>query len=134
MKLTELLVSSLYGSSAIIPFTQMSLSGNTSAADLASGLAAQSYHDHHKSNTSHHAKEPLTPQLLQGPTLRFHVKSRHRSTRIDQCPEPPVLSCSPQAATTDSCCVVNPGGILLHAQFWDLDVGQADSWGIHGLW
>lgn len=30
--------------------------------------------------------------------------------------------------------VVRPGGVLLHAQFWDLNVGQQKSWGIHGLW
>ena len=30
--------------------------------------------------------------------------------------------------------VVNPGGVLVHTQFWDLNYGVADSWGIHGLW
>ena len=30
--------------------------------------------------------------------------------------------------------VVNPGGLLVHEQFWDLEFGVADSFGIHGLW
>jgi len=52
----------------------------------------------------------------------------------ETCPNPPIVSCSPQAQSTSSCCVVTPGGVLVHAQFWDLNIGQADSWGIHGLW
>ncbi|KDQ51034.1 hypothetical protein JAAARDRAFT_140976 [Jaapia argillacea MUCL 33604] len=54
--------------------------------------------------------------------------------QLSQCPRPPVTSCSADAGGADSCCVVTPGGVLVHAQFWDLGYGVADSWGIHGLW
>ncbi|KAF8578894.1 ribonuclease T2 [Ramaria rubella] len=79
-------------------------------------------------------QSPLRSSLGQGPLLKFQVSSSPRPARDDQCPQPPVLSCSAQAASTDACCVVTPGGILLHTQFWDTNVGQPNSWGIHGLW
>ncbi|KAH8104414.1 ribonuclease T2 [Phellopilus nigrolimitatus] len=63
-----------------------------------------------------------------------HVDTKSELQEANTCPTPPVLSCSAQATETDTCCVVNPGGVLVHTQFWDLDVGEADSWGIHGLW
>ncbi|EJC98332.1 ribonuclease T2 [Fomitiporia mediterranea MF3/22] len=62
------------------------------------------------------------------------VHTRTRLKQSDECPNPPILSCSTKADETDSCCVSIPGGVLVHAQFWDLDFGVADSWGIHGLW
>ncbi|GJJ09365.1 hypothetical protein Clacol_003587 [Clathrus columnatus] len=80
--------------------------------------------------------EPLVPSVHHGRELRFHYKSHshQRKSTADQCPQPPILSCSPEADSTDSCCVVNPGGVLVHTQFWDLDEGLPDFWGIHGLW
>lgn len=82
------------------------------------------------------SNQPLIPSIHHGNEFKFHYKSHshHRRSTADQCPQPPVLSCSPQAETTDSCCVVKPGGVLLHTQFWDLNIGQSDVWGIHGLW
>ncbi|KAL5519688.1 hypothetical protein ACEPAG_1348 [Sanghuangporus baumii] len=62
------------------------------------------------------------------------VETRTKLKESDECPDPPILSCSAKADETDSCCVVRPGGVLVHTQFWDLDFGVADAWGIHGLW
>jgi hypothetical protein len=42
-------------------------------------------------------------------------------------------SCSTTADQVNACCVVKPGGALVHAQFWDVDEGVKNSWGIHGL-
>ncbi|KAF8511730.1 ribonuclease T2 [Hysterangium stoloniferum] len=66
--------------------------------------------------------------------MKFKVHSSSHHVRATECPQPPVLSCSVAATSVDTCCVLSPGGILVHTQFWDLDVGQPDSWGIHGLW
>jgi hypothetical protein len=45
-----------------------------------------------------------------------------------------VMSCSAQANQTDSCCVENPGGLLLLTQLYNSKLGPANSWTIHGLW
>lgn len=45
-----------------------------------------------------------------------------------------VLSCSSRSNVTDSCCVENPGGLLLQTQLYNPRLGPADSWTIHGLW
>ncbi|KAI9829572.1 MAG: hypothetical protein M1819_006077 [Sarea resinae] len=52
----------------------------------------------------------------------------------DSCPNP-TLSCS-SSASSNTCCVNSPGGVLLQTQFWDTDpaTGPDDSWTIHGLW
>lgn len=55
-------------------------------------------------------------------------------TPSNSCPTPAVLSCSEAAESTNTCCVVSPGGALVHVQFWDTGFGVADSFGIHGLW
>ncbi|KAI0144587.1 ribonuclease T2 [Xylariaceae sp. FL1272] len=56
--------------------------------------------------------------------------------RADSCPSTAVQSCSSEANSTATCCVVRPGGQLLMTQFWDTDpvTGPSDSWTIHGLW
>ncbi|KAI5121943.1 hypothetical protein M0805_002015 [Coniferiporia weirii] len=64
--------------------------------------------------------------------IKVHIHSTLEEA--NECPNPPIVSCSSKAEQTDSCCVVNPGGILVHTQFWDLQFGEANSWGIHGLW
>ncbi|EIN14436.1 ribonuclease T2 [Punctularia strigosozonata HHB-11173 SS5] len=70
-----------------------------------------------------------------GPGIRFQQPGLSGlADSSSECPDPPVLSCSSAADSTDSCCVVKPGGVLVHTQFWDLDEGLSDSWGIHGLW
>jgi hypothetical protein len=43
------------------------------------------------------------------------------------CTSPPILSCSPDADDADTCCVVSPGGALVHTQFWDVGFGVANS-------
>jgi len=45
-----------------------------------------------------------------------------------------VFSCSPESAVTDSCCVEDPGGLLLQTQLYNPNLGPADTWTIHGLW
>ncbi|KAH8655903.1 ribonuclease T2 [Xylariales sp. PMI_506] len=48
-----------------------------------------------------------------------------------------IESCSAAAsASTNTCCVNKPGGLLLQTQFWDTDpvTGPSNSWTIHGLW
>ncbi|KII90110.1 hypothetical protein PLICRDRAFT_686035 [Plicaturopsis crispa FD-325 SS-3] len=80
------------------------------------------------------------PVQGDAPRLRVHHHTRHGHARsaalapAQTCPDPPVLSCSAAASSTDSCCVINPGGVLVHVQLWDLNIGEADSFGIHGLW
>lgn len=77
---------------------------------------------------------PRRPQRGHGRQLRVHEKHHRHETNAQleqsqQCPDPPVLSCSDEAesGSVDSCCVVTPGGALVHVQLWDLDIGQADS-------
>ncbi|KIJ47298.1 hypothetical protein M422DRAFT_45852 [Sphaerobolus stellatus SS14] len=128
MKVFDQLLPSLYG----LTLTQLSLNGSGSIP-TESFTAQKSLGTHHASSgTKGH--EPLIPKLGQGPSLKFNLKTHHKHAQRETCPEPPILSCSPEAASTNTCCVVNPGGILVHTQFWDLNVGQPDSWGIHGLW
>lgn len=53
------------------------------------------------------------------------------------CPLDGPLSChSKPSPSTDSCCFLSPGGLLLQTQFWDTkpSTGPTDSWTIHGLW
>jgi hypothetical protein len=70
-----------------------------------------------------------------GPGIRAQQSGTGGLTESStECPTPPVLSCSSAADSTDSCCVVKPGGVLVHSQFWDTDEGLSDSWGIHGLY
>ncbi|EIM82063.1 ribonuclease T2 [Stereum hirsutum FP-91666 SS1] len=84
---------------------------------------------------------PRRPVRGEGKQLRVHQRHhKHRTSAAVEpaqtCPDPAVLSCSTEAesGSVDSCCVVTPGGALVHVQLWDLDIGEADSFGIHGLW
>lgn len=45
-----------------------------------------------------------------------------------------VLSCSMLSNSTNSCCVENPGGLLLQTQLYNPRLAPADTWTIHGLW
>jgi len=90
------------------------------------------HRDEHRNEGREGHRDVHRPRAGEG--RKIHFETKHGQTLSDECPQPPVISCSPQAQSTDSCCVVNPGGVLVHAQFWDLDFGVANSWGIHGLW
>lgn len=58
-------------------------------------------------------------------------------TTPSNCPaNKEVLSCSSNGNSTDSCCVENPGGIVLFTQLWNSDVTNSPthSWTVHGSW
>jgi hypothetical protein len=74
-----------------------------------------------------------------GPVLRVHDHnaapavpgqtplSSSLMVAAQTCTIPPILSCSPDADNADTCCVVSPGGALVHTQFWDVGFGVANS-------
>lgn len=80
------------------------------------------------------AFNPRRPVRGEGKQLRVNQRHhKHRTSAAVEpaqtCPDPAVLSCSTEAesGSVDSCCVVTPGGALVHVQLWDLDIGEADS-------
>lgn len=79
---------------------------------------------------------PRRPKANQGQAFRFGrvTDGEDKASSGEQCESPPIQSCSTKAQSADSCCVVKPGGVLVHTQFWDKGIGEATSWGIHGLW
>ncbi|TFK46772.1 ribonuclease T2 [Heliocybe sulcata] len=131
MKVPETLIAPL-----LIPFAGLSsnFSGSSEAnrsiaaaptySFSAPAATASSHHHHHH----HHRERAKTHLGLEA------GDTRHAAQRSEDCPASPVLSCSTQAQSTSSCCVIRPGGVLVHAQFWDVGYGVANSWGIHGLW
>ncbi|KAI0030964.1 ribonuclease T2-like protein [Vararia minispora EC-137] len=50
------------------------------------------------------------------------------------CPADGPISC--QSSGAASCCLENPGGLILQTQFWDTNpsTGPDNSWTVHGLW
>lgn len=124
--------------------------GTGTIAGDAPAQALFTHHPHHEEREhgrehdrerEHHREGQHDEEGIRRPeagSTNIDIKTKHgmsaTTTDNEECPVPPILSCSPKAESTDSCCVVTPGGVLLHTQFWDLGIGQADSWGIHGLW
>ncbi|EPQ52027.1 ribonuclease T2 [Gloeophyllum trabeum ATCC 11539] len=118
MKVPDALVAPL-----LVPFAGLANHSHPSLS-LSAPIPTASHHHHHH---HHHHRAKTHLRLDPGSTV-------HAGAQADACPAPPVLSCSAQAESTSACCVVRPGGVLVHAQFWDVGYGVANSWGIHGLW
>ncbi|THH03046.1 hypothetical protein EW145_g6569 [Phellinidium pouzarii] len=124
------------------PFDSLT-TGTMTIAGAQALYTHQAHHHHHEHHHHHNDNENTHRSIGEGedgvnrPSAGQSTAKVHVGTTLqeaNECPSPPILSCSSQAQETDTCCVVNPGGVLVHTQFWDLKFGEANSWGIHGLW
>ncbi|KAH7101326.1 ribonuclease T2 [Auriculariales sp. MPI-PUGE-AT-0066] len=86
----------------------------------------------------------IVPAILASATLAWPLRdialslprSSVLTSRVEStCNGATTTSCSGNA-TSGTCCLEAPGGLLVQTQFWDAKpaTGPSDSWTVHGLW
>ena len=80
--------------------------------------------EHHREHRDHrgHYLRPKAGDASIG------VGSAYGGETSAECPQPPVLSCSPQAASTDACCVCRAVLLVFYVNYYSIDVIGRHAW------